>query len=113
MTVEEKKIAQNMSRKLITRQYYYNSSRFFATSSINLGNELQKPKPFETIPKLSTLGLLAGFMPGGQFYGKELQEVHAVLRKKYGNIVKFPAFFGRPSIVFTYKAEDFEKVMRV
>jgi hypothetical protein len=97
--------------KLIKRQYYFASSRFFSSTSINLGTELQKPKPFKAIPKLTTFNAIAGFMPGGQFYGKELQELHSILQNKYGKIVKFPAIFGRPPFVFAYQAEDFEKVI--
>lgn len=101
-----------MSKKLLTRQYFFTSGRFFSSSSTNLGHELVKAKPFESVPKLSVYGLLRGFMPGGDYHGLELQDIHAVLRKKYGKIVQFPAFLGRPSIVFTYDAEDFEKVIR-
>lgn len=99
-----------MSKKLLSRQYFFVSNKFFSTSSINLGLETQKPKPFDDMPKLTKLNVLLGFAPGGQFYGKELQDLHGILRKKYGNIVKFPALFGRPEFVFTYDAEDFEKV---
>lgn len=97
-----------ISKKILTRHYFYTTNRFFTTQSIK--QDSQRPKPFESIPKLSLLNVLTGFAPGGQFYGKEFKEFHSILREKYGSIVKFPAIFGRPSILFSYDAEDFEKV---
>lgn len=98
-----------MSKRLLSRHYFV-SLRFFSSTPINLETELPKTKPFKDIPKLTTFNVIAGFLPGGQFYGKELQDLHSILREKYGNIVKFPAIFGRPPFVFTYDAQDFEKV---
>jgi hypothetical protein len=98
-------------KKLLRRQYLIASSKFFSTSPINLGLEFEIPKPFESIPQLSKIGLMTSFLPGGQFYGKEFQDLHTAIREKYGNIFKIPALFGKPSVVFAYDAGDFEKVI--
>ena len=102
-----------MLRKILNNQYYNfsrTSTRFFATPAVNLEQDV-KPKPFEEIPTFSKFEAIRGFLPGGDFYGKNFQELHDITRAKYGNIFHFPAIFGRPSFVFVYDAEDYEKVM--
>lgn len=38
--------------------------------------------------------------------------MHILLNKEYGTILRFPGFFGRTDIVFTYDPKDFETVFR-
>lgn len=92
------------------------SKNFFASTEVSLETDfknstISQAKSFGEIPQLSKFGLIASFLPGGQFYGKELQDLHTTIRLKYGNVFKFPSLFGRPSVVFAYDAEDFEKVI--
>jgi hypothetical protein len=98
-----------MSKIFLSNQFVLR--RCFSTASINLENELQAAKPFEAIPKISAFTLFTrSLLPGGKYYKKSLTELHTLMRKEYGNIIQLPAMVGRPSVVFTYRAEDFEKV---
>lgn len=67
-------------------------------------------KPYDAIPgpKFFSRELL----PGGELYKKPFLEIHRFYREKYGNIVRFPGFFGRPGLLFVYDPEDFSQVFR-
>ena len=103
-----------MSNKfLVSTRSFFNARRFFVTSSANLGNELQKAKPFTDIPNVSAFTLISRSLPGGRYHNISLKDMHISFRKEFGDIVRFPSMLGRPSIVFTYHAEDFEKVVQI
>lgn len=38
--------------------------------------------------------------------------MHKLIRKEYGNIIRFPGSFGRKDIIFTYDVKHFETVFR-
>lgn len=99
-----------MSSKLIARQLLFNSHRCFTTSPLNFGNDLEKAKPFKDIPNLSAFTMISRSFPGGKYYKISMKDLHASIRKEFGEIVRFPPMLGRPGAVITYKAEDFEKV---
>lgn len=73
-----------------------------------LDPEWETAKPFEEIPMQSFRDLL----PGGVLYGKDLDKIHFYIHKRYGNLVKFPAFLGRKQVVISYDPDDFVKVYR-
>lgn len=49
-------------------------------------------------------------LPGGKYCNSSMKQLHESVNAEYGTIVKFPAIFGRPSMVITYDANDFEMV---
>lgn len=100
-----------MSNKLFSTRSFFSAQRFFVTSSINLGSELQKAKPFTDIPEVTAFTLLSRSLPGGKYYNVSLKDLHISFREEFGDIVRLPAMLGRPSMIFTYNAEDFEKVV--
>lgn len=101
-----------MSKKVFVGNLFNSARRYFVTSSINLGNEVQKAKPFDQIPVLTAFKLLSNSLPGGKYHNASLRELHELFRKDFGEIFKMPAMLGRPSIVFTYNAKDFETVRK-
>ena len=81
-------------------------------SNINKQNSVAQAKPFKDIPSLSKYNLIRGFLPGGEFYNKELNDVFTDVRKKYGDIFIFPGVFGNKDIVCTFDPKDFALVFR-
>lgn len=69
-------------------------------------------KPFEKIPVASKYSLIRGFLPGGDFYGKNLDEFYRITHKKYGDVFKFPGMFGRRDVVMTFNPDDFATIFR-
>lgn len=100
-----------MSNKLVATRSFFSARRFFVTTSVNFGNDLQKAKPFKDIPNVSAFTLISRSLPGGKYYKISLKDMHISFREEFGDIIRFPAMLGRPSIIFTYHAEDFEKVV--
>lgn len=87
--------------------------RFFSTPSNGLGNEIEKIKPFITIPTISPMKLIQRSLPGGKYYKKSMNEIIKLFNEECGDIVRLPALLGQPEVIMTFKPENFEKVFRV
>ncbi|KAJ8722067.1 hypothetical protein PYW08_004469 [Mythimna loreyi] len=77
----------------------------------------QEPKPFKSIPGLSSLPIIGPvhhFLPIIGSIGPDLNafEVMEKLHKKYGPIMKMEGIFARANMVFLFEPELFEQVFR-
>lgn len=102
-----------MSKNLLVRQTsYFVLKRSFALSSINLDSEQNvAARPFSDIPSISAAKLIIRYLPGGKYYNCSMSELHKKMNAEFGTIFRFPALFGKPPMVVTYNAKDFEKVI--
>lgn len=71
-----------------------------------------KAKPFEDIPVISKYSLIRGFLPGGEFYGKNHDDLYRILRSKFGDVFMFPGMFGKKDILMTFHPDDFATIFR-
>lgn len=81
-------------------------------SSENVKKSTESVKPFEKIPIASKYSLIRGFLPGGEFYDKNLDDFYRLVNKKYGNVFMFKGMFGRRDVVMTFNPADFETIFR-
>lgn len=72
----------------------------------------ENAKPLEQIPGPNILQFCRFVAPGGKYYDLPLNELVTSFRRDYGSISKFPAMFGRKSLVMTFRPEDIEAVLR-
>ncbi|XP_013186813.2 cytochrome P450 CYP12A2 isoform X1 [Amyelois transitella] len=76
-----------------------------------------QPKPFESIPGLSSvpvLGTLHHFLPVIGSIGSNLNLVQTfqVLNERYGSVVKMDGSFSKPSMLLLFEPELYEQVFR-
>lgn len=71
-----------------------------------------RAKPYNEIPVVSKYYLIKGFLPGGEFYGKSLNDFYKGARSKYGDIFVFPAMFGREDHIMTFNPDDMAMIYR-
>lgn len=71
-----------------------------------------KAKPFEKIPVISKYSLIRGFLPGGEFYGKNHDDLYRTIRSKFGDVFIFPGMFGKKDILMTFHPDDFATIFR-
>lgn len=77
--------------------------------------EYQKAIPFEKMPRpkaLPFIGVAHHFMPGGQFFNKNMKEMQMQLKDAYGDVVFFKGTFGQPDFVFLFNVKDHEMIFR-
>ncbi|XP_055588799.1 uncharacterized protein LOC129741117 [Uranotaenia lowii] len=82
------------------------------SSTNNFVEEWVKADPYEKIPGPKLWTMLRGFAPGGRYYNATLPEMHRRLRADYGDLIKLPAAFGRPDILMSYSADDYQTLFR-
>ncbi|XP_055596747.1 cytochrome P450 12b1, mitochondrial-like isoform X2 [Uranotaenia lowii] len=68
--------------------------------------------PYQNIPGPGVWQMFRGFAPGGRYYNATLPEMHRRLRADYGDLIKLPAAFGRPDILMSYSADDYQTLFR-
>lgn len=78
----------------------------------------QEPKPFKSIPGLSSLpiiGPMHHFLPIVGTFGPKVNlfDMIVTLHKKYGNIVKMDGIFARADFVILFEPEHIDQVYRV
>ena len=95
---------------MLKRQIYSLSRRAYCSASINLGNEIQNAKPFSEIPSLTFFKMVKESLPGGKYYKKSIREITKMFYDEFGDTIRIPAMLGRPEVVVTYNADNFEKV---
>ncbi|KAL7041073.1 hypothetical protein ACKWTF_000618 [Chironomus riparius] len=98
---------------MLTRQVYSLSRRAYCSASINLGNDIQNTKPYAEMPTLSFFKMVKENLPGGKYYKKSIKEITKMFYDEYGDTIRIPPMLGKPEVVITYNAENFEKVFRV
>lgn len=80
---------------------------------IDTPEEYAKATPLSEMPGPSAFELIRNtVLPSGKYYKAGLKQIHAKLHSEYGSVVKFPALFGRESLVFLYDADQVERVFR-
>ncbi|KAG5667202.1 hypothetical protein PVAND_015193 [Polypedilum vanderplanki] len=75
-------------------------------------NAVQNAKPYSEVPTVSVPKFILRNLPGGKYYKKSLKEIQESFYNEFGNIFKLPAMFGKPEMIFIYKADDFETAFR-
>ncbi|XP_046403334.1 probable cytochrome P450 301a1, mitochondrial [Ischnura elegans] len=76
-------------------------------SEIQPYEKVPGPKPF---PVIGNMWRFLPFM--GEYYGREIQEMHRMIHKKYGNIARFRGFTGPVDLVFIFHPDDVETTFR-
>jgi hypothetical protein len=100
---------------MLTRQSFFIARRFFssAASSITSNHDVQNSKPFSQIPTMSALKLVTRNLPGGKYHKKTLKEVQEMFLDEFGPIMRMPSVFRNPEMIFTFNADDCEKVVLI
>nr|UZE89855.1 cytochrome P450 CYP12AR1 [Chrysoperla zastrowi sillemi] len=97
-------VDKNINNKLTTENKKYHDL------------EWNEALPFEFLPGPKPLPIIGNawrFFPFiGNYYGKNILELHKQLHKEYGNIVILKGIMGRPPFVITFSPEDCEKIFR-
>uniref|UniRef100_A0A0K8VA06 Putative cytochrome P450 12e1, mitochondrial n=1 Tax=Bactrocera latifrons TaxID=174628 RepID=A0A0K8VA06_BACLA len=75
-------------------------------------NDLENARPYSELPGPSKFEMIRGFLPGGIFYKKTFIEGMTDMTKKYGDIYRFPAMFGRPEMVLNLNPNDYPIIFR-
>ncbi|XP_075162683.1 putative cytochrome P450 12c1, mitochondrial [Haematobia irritans] len=78
----------------------------------DLQQKWQEAKPFASVPGPSKYQMFRGFMKGGDFHGKSIQNLMQVCRKRYGDIYLLPGIFGKPTNLISFNLEDYERIIR-
>ncbi|KAG5667203.1 hypothetical protein PVAND_015194 [Polypedilum vanderplanki] len=78
----------------------------------SMRNAVQNAKPYSEVPTVSVPKFILRNLPGGKYYKKSLKEIQESFYNEFGNIFKLPAMFGKPEMIFIYKADDFETTSR-
>ncbi|XP_013108720.2 probable cytochrome P450 12c1, mitochondrial [Stomoxys calcitrans] len=78
----------------------------------DLNQEWQEAKTFANVPGPTKFQMFRGFMKGGDFHGKSIQNLMQVCRQRYGNIFLLPGMFGKPTNVVTFNLDDYAKIIR-
>ena len=95
---------------MLSKQISFLSRRVFSSVSSNINNEFKNAKPFSEIPTMTMWKAIKESIPGGRYHGKSVKDILLLMHKDFGKILRIPALLGRPEVVITYDAEDFEKV---
>ncbi|XP_053692438.1 probable cytochrome P450 12a5, mitochondrial [Sabethes cyaneus] len=82
------------------------------TSETREGKEWANALPFERIPGPNIFKMVVNFAPGGRYYKANLPDLHRLLRKDYGDLLRMPGLFGRKDILLSFSPDDFEKIFR-
>lgn len=69
-------------------------------------------KPFNQLPGPSKYLFPLQFLPGGKLHNGTLIDIHKIMYGTYGDISILRGNFGQYDTVFSFNAEDFEKVYR-
>lgn len=56
--------------------------------------------------------LLNSFKSTGKYQNLNVTELSIKLKEEYGNLAKFPGIFGQRDMLFTFDANDVEKIFR-
>ncbi|XP_037950060.1 probable cytochrome P450 12e1, mitochondrial [Teleopsis dalmanni] len=73
---------------------------------------LKNARPSEEVPGPSKLEFVRGFLPGGLFYKKGLNDMILILSKKYGNLYRIPGLFGNNTTYATLNPKDYPVLFR-
>lgn len=96
--------------RIFASKIYSFSRRAFCTATINIGNEIRSAKPYSDIPSISAFKMVKENLPGGKYYKKSIKEINQMFYEDYGDVIRIPAILGKPEIVITFNAENFDKV---
>lgn len=98
---------------LIKPKSFVNYGQLRLFSSLDLENEIKSAKPFSEIPKISGFEMIKRNMPGQKYHNQPQIQLLQMMRDEFGDIVRLPGMFGQPESVMTFRAEDFEKVLKL
>ena len=96
----------------ITSQKFFSAQPALAENDSKLNDELAKAKPFDQIPAITKFGLIRAFLPGGRYFKLSLGDMHKQMHSDFGNIMKMPALFDKPTMLMVFDPNDIEKVFR-
>ncbi|XP_055847822.1 cytochrome P450 CYP12A2-like [Episyrphus balteatus] len=78
----------------------------------NLAEEWAKAKPFSEVPGPNKFQLIRGFLPGGAFHKKSMNDWALINRQLYGDLVRVPGVFGKKDILLSFNPDDFRAAIR-
>ncbi|XP_062123392.1 LOW QUALITY PROTEIN: uncharacterized protein LOC133836820 [Drosophila sulfurigaster albostrigata] len=83
-----------------------------SAGKIEAASECQRPRPYNTIPKVSKAQFLLYMLPGGRYYKKEFPYVMLDLHKRLGTLYRVPGILGKEEYLLTNDPGHFEQVIR-
>lgn len=74
--------------------------------------EWKSAKPYKDVPGPKFFEFIRAFLPGGKYATLTVVNLSNKLQEEFGDLVKFPGLFGQREMLFTFDANDVEKIFR-
>ncbi|XP_014097072.1 cytochrome P450 CYP12A2 [Bactrocera oleae] len=75
-------------------------------------NDWENARPYSELQGPSKYEMIRGVLPGGVFYKKTFIEGMTGMAKKYGDVFRIPAIFGKPEMVLDFNPNDYPIIFR-